>query len=321
MNNRSIAIAVLCGLIAAVLFVSPLSLGSLGMGLSSFTAMPLFVAVLGFGTVIGMIACAVAALAVGIFMGPISGFSVLLATLAPAVWIGHSAGLSRDDSGVQEWFPLSQILFRLAVISAGIVLIIGVITGYSHQWALDQVTAMMSQFADVQNQSGAGGAGGAGPLISQQEIETRAKDIATLIPIIMPVSILLLMIINLRLAERFVRRRGWILRPKDDLPSAVNMPPMAAIILIGAVVLSFLNNDLGTMAQVIAGAFGGAFLMVGLATIHFITRGLAVRPFLLPIVYIVLLFSRFIAPIFALIGVAESLLSIRARFAGPPKST
>ena len=318
MNNRSIAIAVLCGLIAAVLFVSPLSLGSLGMGLSSFTAMPLFVAVLGFGTVIGMIACAVAALAVGIFMGPISGFSVLLATLAPAVWIGHSAGLSRDDSGVQEWFPLSQILFRLAVISAGIVLIIGVITGYSHQWALDQVSAMMSQFADVQNQSGAGGAG---PLISQQEIETRAKDIATLIPIIMPVSILLLMIINLRLAERFVRRRGWMLRPKDDLPSAVNMPPMAAIIVAVASVLSFMSNDLGTMAQVVAGAFGGAFLMVGLATIHFITRGLAVRPFLLPIVYIVLLFSRFIAPIFALIGVAESLLSIRARFAGPPKST
>ena len=133
MTNRSIAIAVICGLIAAVLFVSPLSLGSLGLAMSSFTALPLFIAVLGFGTVIGTIACAVAALAVGLFMGPISGISVLIATLAPAVWIGHSAGLSRDDNGVQEWFPLSQILFRLAVISAGIVLVIGIITGYSHQ--------------------------------------------------------------------------------------------------------------------------------------------------------------------------------------------
>lgn len=318
MTNRSIAIAVVCGLIAAVLFVSPLSLGSLGLAMSSFTALPLFIAVLGFGTVIGMIACAVAALAVGLFMGPISGISVLIATLAPAVWIGHSAGLSRDDGGVQEWFPLSQILFRLAVISAGIVLAIGIITGYSHQWALDQVTAMMSQLAVVQNQSG--GTDGA-VLITQTEIEARAKDIATLIPIIMPVSILLLMVINLRLAERFTRRRGWMLRPKDDLPTAVNMPPMAAIILLVAVVLSFMSNDLGTMAQVVAGAFGGAFLMVGLATIHFITRGLAIRPFLLPVMYIVLLFSRFIAPVFAVIGVAESLFNIRARFSGPPKST
>ena len=318
MTNRSIAIAVLCGLIAAVLFVSPLSLGSLGLAMSSFTALPLFIAVLGFGTVIGTIACAVAALAVGVFMGPISGISVLIATLAPAVWIGHSAGLSRDDNGVQEWFPLSQIMFRLAVISAGIVLVIGIITGYSHQWALDQVTEMMSQLAVVQNQSS--GTDGA-VLITQTEIEARARDIANLIPIIMPVSILLLMVINLRLAERFTRRRGWMLRPKDDLPIEVNMPPMAAIILIVAIVLSFMSNDLGTMAQVVAGAFGGAFLMVGLATIHFITRGLAVRPFLLPIVYIVLLFSRFIAPVFAAIGVAESLFSIRARFSGPPKST
>ena len=173
MTNRSIAIAVLCGLIAALLFVSPLSLGGMGLAMSSFTAMPLFVAVLGFGTVIGMIACAVAALAVGIFMGPISGISVLIATLAPAVWIGHSAGLSRDDSGVQEWFPLSQILFRLAVISAGIVLVIGIITGYSHQWALDQVTEMMSQLAVVQNQSGA--ADGT-VLITQTEIEARARQ-------------------------------------------------------------------------------------------------------------------------------------------------
>lgn len=321
MTNRSIAIAVVCGLIAAVLFVSPLSLGSLGLAMSSFTALPLFIAVLGFGTIIGTIACAVAALAVGLFMGPISGISVLIATLAPAVWIGHSAGLSRDDSGVQEWFPLSQILFRLAVISAGIVLVIGIITGYNHQWALDQVTEMMSQLAVVQNQSGAAGGGEGAALITQTEIEARAKDIANLIPIIMPVSILLLMVINLRLAERFTRRRGWMLRPKDDLPSAVNMPPMAAIILVVAVVLSFMSNDLGTMAQVVAGAFGGAFLMVGLATIHFITRGLAIRPFLLPIMYIVLLFSRFIAPIFAVIGVAESLFSIRARFSGPPKST
>ena len=317
MTNRSIAIAVLCGLIAAVLFVSQFSLGGImGLAMSSFTALPLFIAVLGFGTVISTIACVVAVLAVGIFMGPISGISVLIATLAPAVWIGHSAGLSRDDSGVQEWFPLSQILFRLAVISAGIVLVIGIVTGDNHQRALDLATGMMSQLAEMQAQTGENGA-----LIPQADIEARARDIANLIPIIMPVSILLLMVINLRLAERFVRRRGWILRPKDDLPTAVNMPPMAAIILLIAVAVSFMSNDIGTMAQVVAGAFGGAFVLVGLATIHFVTRGLAIRPFLLPIVYIVLFFSRFIAPAFAVIGVAESLFNIRARFSGPPKST
>ena len=86
MTNTSLLTSVICGLIAAFLFVSPLSLGGFGLMLSSFTAMPLFIAVLGFGTVAGAIACIVAAAVVTVFMGFIGGLSVLGATLAPAVW-------------------------------------------------------------------------------------------------------------------------------------------------------------------------------------------------------------------------------------------
>ena len=317
MTSNSILTAVICGLIAAVLFLSPMYFGGMGLVMSSFTALPLFIAVMGFGTTIGVISCVVAAGMVATFMGPIGGISVLIATLAPAIWIGHSVGLSRNDNGVEEWFPLSQVLFRLAVISAAIVIAIGYMTNYSEQWAVNESIAMMGQVAEMQNQASEGAVS-----ITQADIETRAKDIAGLIPIMMPVSILLLMVLNLRLAERFVRRRNWMLRPKDDLPASVDMPPLAAgIFLIAAAVAAIASNQIGLAAQVIAGAFGGAFALVGLATIHFITRGFAFRPFMLPIVYVVLLFSRFIAPVFALLGVAETLLRLRARFAGPPKST
>ncbi|MEP1205908.1 MAG: DUF2232 domain-containing protein [Rhizobiaceae bacterium] len=317
MKNTSILTAVICGLIAALLFLSPLTFGGMGLVMSSFTALPLFIAVLGFGTTVGVISCVVAAGMVAVFMGLLGGLSVLVATLAPAIWIGHSVGLSRDDNGVEEWFPLSQVLFRLAVISAAIVVAIGYLTNYNEQWAIDESIAMMSQVVEMQNQASDGAVA-----ISTADIEARAKDIATLIPIMMPVSILLLMVLNLRLAERFVRRRNWMLRPKDDLPASVDMPPMAAgVFLVAAVVAGIASNQIGLVAQVIAGAFGGAFALVGLATIHFITRGFAVRPFLLPIVYIVLVFSRFIAPVFALLGVAETLLRLRARFSSPPKST
>jgi hypothetical protein len=316
MTSNSIIIAIICGLTAAMLFLSPMSLGGMGLMMSSFTALPLFVCVLGFGTIIGVISGVVAAAVVAIFMGPLGALTVLGATLAPALWIGHSAGLSRNESGAQEWFPLSQILFRLAAISALIVVVLGVVAGYSQQWAIDQSTAMISELVQMQ-----GPADGGTTFLDAQAIEMRAKDIATLIPFMMPVSILLLMVINLRLAERIARRFSWIPRPREDLPSNVGLPTIACGVLLAAVGMSFMNNDLGLVARVVAGAFGGAFALVGLATIHFVSRGFAARPFLLPLVYVVLLFSRFIAPVFAVLGVAETLFHLRARFGGRAKST
>ena len=103
MTNTSILTAVICGLIAALLFLSPMTFGSMGLVMSSFTALPLFIAVMGFGTTIGVISCIVAAGMVAVFMGLIGGLSVLIATLAPAIWIGHSVGLSRDADFVEHF--------------------------------------------------------------------------------------------------------------------------------------------------------------------------------------------------------------------------
>ena len=318
MKNTSIQIAVICGLIAALLFLSPIPLGGLGMILSSFTALPLFVVALGFGTTAGIISGVIAAIIVGVFFGPLGAFSVIAATLAPALWIGHSAGLSRDDTGTVEWFPISGLLLRLAAISAAIVIVIGVFSSYSTQWATDQATTIMKQFVQIQSEANNGL-----PVLSDEQIASRAADIAIMVPFMMPVSLLFLMVINLRLAERFVRARGWMLRPKDYLPAAVQLPPLAAAILGVSVVGSFMSNELGLIAKVIAGAFGGAFLLVGLATVHFITRGVAARSFLLPLTYVALFLSRIIAPAMAIIGVAETLFRLRDRFAAgqqKPKS-
>lgn len=316
MNSTSILVGVICGLIAAVLFLSPLSLGAMGVAMSSFTAMPLFIAVLGFGTYVGILAGVISAACVAIFLGPVGAASVLCATLAPALWIGHSAGLSRDDNGVREWFPVSQILFRLAMISALIVITVGILTGYSSDWAIQQSKEIMQQISGLQQQ-----AGDETVVLDQTALDARARDIASLIPFMMPVSILLLMVINLRLAERFVRARDWMLRPKDDLPASVNLPVAATGVFLLAVALSFLDSQTGVAAKVVAGAFGCAFLLVGLATIHFVSRGWSSRILLLAAVYLVLILSFLIAPLLAVLGVAESLFNLRSRLTGGPRST
>ena len=156
MKNNPNLIAVFCGLLAAWLFLGQVTLGGPGALMSTFTAMPLFVSVLGFGTRAGLISSAVAAIAVGGMFGIPGAMAFVLLTLVPTIWVGHMVGLSREEGGAQDeesdaqWFPISTILFRMAVMSAVIALILGVVSGYSHEWATQQIITVFSQFIEIQ---------------------------------------------------------------------------------------------------------------------------------------------------------------------------
>ncbi len=307
MNNKSTLIAVVCGLVTALLFLAPLTLGGLGFVMSMFTAMPLFVAALGFGTINAIVAGVIAAVAVSFFTGLNGALIVGGATLLPAIWVGHMVGLSRDDTGTAEWFPVSTILFRMALMCAAIAVAFGAMIGYSPEWAAEQVSVIMTQFASLQSEA-------AGvPVLSAEDIKSRSVAAANIIPLAMPVSLLLLMVINLVLAARFARKRSWVLRPQVHLPSETALPQMAVGVFAVGVALSFFSGPVALVAQVVTGAMAGAFLLVGLATLHFLTFGTPVRGVFLGITYFALLISRVLAGVIALIGVAETLFQIRAR--------
>ena len=128
---------------------------------------------------------------------------------------------------------------------------------------------------------------------------------------------LFLLLINFTVAERFARKRGWILRPKEDYALTVGLPLVAIGVFAGAVAFSaFFSSSAGLAAQAVAGAMGGAFGVVGLATVHIITRTLprmARTPSLI-VTYFALVVSRFFAVALALLGLLDTLLGLRARF-------
>ena len=311
MNNKPTLIAVVCGLITALLFLAPLKLAGLGFIMSIFTAMPLFVAALGFGTLYGIVAGVVAAVVVGVFTGPLGALAVGGATMLPAIWVGHMVGLSRNDNGMAEWFPVSDILFRMALMCAAIAFGVGALVGYTPELAAQQAQVIMEQI--VAAQSEASGT----PALSAEAIQLQSSRIAKLIPLAMPVSLLLLMVINLILAARFARKRGWVLRPQVHLPTETALPIIAVGILAVGIALSFVSGPIALIAQVITGALGGAFLLVGLATLHTMTLRTPARGFVLGLTYFALLISRYLAGIIALIGIAETLFQIRARRGTP----
>lgn len=310
MPNRTLLIAATCGLLAAWLFLSPLLLGGLGMALSTFTAAPIFVSVLGFGTIAGLVTGAVAAGLILIMLGPLAAFLLLLVTLGPALWIGHMAGLSRDDNddGVMEWYPLSQILLRMAGMCFVIVLALGAATGFTIEAATVQIADYLKQFLSAAQTSGAA--------LTEEQINQRAAFAGRLITIGFPASLLFLMAGNLLIAERFCRKRGWILRPAALLKRDVALPSVAVLIFAACVIVGLLPGNMGLAGQVGIGAFGGAFTLVGLATLHWVTRRAPARTFMLGITYFAILFTQIMVPVMALFGLVETLFGLRARSAG-----
>ena len=311
MNTRVLLIAIICGLITALLFLAPIALGVAGSSLSTFSALPLFISVLGFGTAAGIISGGVSIIVLTAFFGIVGAVQSSLVVLAPALWIGHLAGLKRDDRGYEEWYPLNAILMHMALISGLATLLYGFFTNYSTETATKVTTELMTQWAAI-NASGS---------VNTAAIEVQAKAVAELLPFIMPFSILILLAVNLYLGVRFATARGWMLRPRDDIPASANLPIYAGAIFTIALFISFTGGTLGLIAKVVAGAVGGAFALVGLAVIHYLTRNLSLRSFVLvPLYFVMLVGPPFIGSLLAALGIAEGVFQLRARWASPPPS-
>ena len=312
MNQRTLLIVTICGLLTAFLLLSPFSLGLLGIFLSPFAVMPIFVAVLGFGTVPGLMAGIVTAAIVAITTSFVGGISTFFVTLGPALWVGHMAGLVRQDDGYEEWFPLSQILFRLALLSGVLVIVFGWLSGIEISAISERVQSSVTIFFEQ-------------AVLTNPELKapdaaqlaTIADRVASLLPLVAPASLLLMYAGNLALGARFARKRGWLLRPEDDIAASLTLPLIAIGVLALAIVLSWLGGDLGTIAKIFAGAMGAAFMLVGLAVMHFYTRdssgGFALRV----MSYVALFLFQFPALIFAALGLAEVLFGVRARKPNP----
>ncbi len=317
MTPKTLLIAVACGLAAAIAFVSPLTLGGLGRVLSTFTALPLFVSALGFGTTAGLVSGVVAGLVIAVFFGPLAALAVAAATLIPALIIGHLAGLVRTDDGVEEWYPLSRIFTVMVLISTAIGTAMLGLTGYSS-------VTMEQNLMEVMREVAASFPEESRSALNEEALSAQAKLFAGLIPFVISASALFVLILNLHFAARIARAAGWMLRPRDHIPTETALPVFMAAIFAAAVAISFLGGGLGLGARIIAGATGFGFLLTGLATIHCLTRGRQSRGFLLGMLY-----ASFFIPLFAQIaafgvialGLAETLLGLRARRAGPPPST
>src|SRR5581483_8593419 len=107
----------------------------------------------------------------------------------------------------------------------------------------------------------------------------------------------------------------------DETMSSVMVPQAVPIVLVIATVAAFIPGPAGRIAEAVAGAFGAAMALVGMAVIHTLTRGYAWRAPVLTAMYVLTVLSGVPLALLALAGIADTVFHIRTRRAKPSVPT
>jgi hypothetical protein len=314
------------GFASAVLFMSATAGGTAGRILLYFLApLPSFLAGLGWGSASAAVAALAASAATGFVLGGIwPAFVVLVSQGVPIVLLCHFALLDRspgtvpadDGSGtaVVEWYPVGRLLALGAIIAGSL----SVMSLFMLGSDLQQVTAVLRELIDKVFAKDL--AALRDKPLTPQEIDSLAQLGLFLLPAASATSWLAGFILNLWLAGRITLTSGRLIRPWPDIAS-MTFPPGMLWGLVIAVVFTFLPGYPGLISSGFAGALLFAYMLMGLAIIHHVTRGKPQRPFILWGVYFLLiLFNSWTAAVIALLAIAEPISPLKRRPSpvGPP---
>lgn len=320
--NVSILIGIGAGIASAALFASAWSGTVLGVLVLFFLSpMPVAIAGLGWGWASGAIAAITGAIILAATGRLASGIIYALSLGLPGAVFAYYTLLNRtveleapDGSRLAavEWYPIGRII-GWAAVWAGVLASLSMLSiggdVANIKAALLQVLEQ-TVFKDVALTGGR-------TLTAEEK-----SDFATVMVQFYPLAIagiwLTIAVLNWWAAAHVTARSGRLMRPWPDLSNLVL--PQQVPLAFGASLIAMLFSSGFPMlvATGFAGAFMYALMLVGLALMHRVTRGVPARPFLLGIVYSALLILPFTGLVVALIGLAEPYVRHRIPQSGPP---
>lgn len=325
MNANMIGIGLVAGATTALLCLGIVSGSGLSVVLYFLSAVPLMVATLGWGLAAGLAGAVAAAALITAFGTFQMAIFIVMTTILPATAAGYWMNLARPATevggpqGKLAWYPLSDVILRLAIITAGAFVVTGFLIGYGPALVDQMVGEMIARLQE------------ANPEFAFTE-DGRADLLAFMtgaIPLMQPALWLMILIVSLYMALAITRASGRLKRPQDDWPSALRLPRPGMIILGFAIAASFLTGALGLAATTVAGALIGAFTMAGFAVFHQRSRGRPWRPFAMVVVYGAVIVTLVAAVPFFLVGLFATARAMPVSSGGgnapppgnPPAST
>jgi len=313
MPYRIILIGLGAGFISAVVFASATT-GPLVMRLILFllTPLALFLAGLGLGTTSAAIA-GITGIILILLTGNGAATLVFATSQAiPVLILVYLASLNRQSGSTTEWYPVGRLVVAAALIAG----ISSTLTLYLLGGDLDTMRAMLRQQLELLVTNELPKIPDA-PSLTPQDIDEATEFVLNALPYASSISSMASLLFNMWLAGRITLASGRLQRPWPDIP-AMSYPPGSPLLLAVAIGASFLSGLIGRLASTFAGSMYLAYVLLGLAVVHFITRGRSWRPFALWGLYAAMFLINTIAsPAVALLGLIESIWPMRRQQAPP----
>ena len=309
--QKQAGVALGAGLASALLFAVSAKGTTAAALIAYFTALPIMIAALGFGHVSGLAAVALGTGAIAIGLGPLLAGFFALCFGFPAWWLAYLAMLARPapaaaagGAPVLVWYPIGRVVTWAAALAALAVLILGAAL-LLHYGGYEQATQTLAKRLD-------------------EAVETTPSSpdaalfFVRILPLAMAASLFLMLCVNLWLAGRIAKVSDRLSRPWPNVPDGLRLPKAAVGVFVVALVPAVIGGPIGTAAGAVAAAFGLAFALQGLGAAHVLTRGFRARGSILALIYIVTTAVPVAVVALCLIGLVDSLFSLRDR--RPPQT-
>lgn len=281
MNANAIFVGLAAGAATALLCLGVVAGTGLSVILYFFSAVPLMVAALGWGTAAGMTGALAAAAAIAALANVQTAIFIVMTTILPATAAGYWMNLARPaeelggPAGKLVWYPLSDVVLRLALITAAAFIVAGALIGYGRELVDVLVSEMIVRLQEANPEF----------TFTPDGRESFLAFMTTAIPFMQPALWIMILMGSLYISLAITRTSGRLRRPKDDWPLGLRLPRNAAIVFAFAIAGSFFTGALGLAATALAGALVGGFALAGFAVFHHVTRGTPWRPLAMIIVY------------------------------------
>jgi hypothetical protein len=308
-------IGVGAGLVSAVVFASATT-GPLLMRMVLFLLTPLALFLAGLG--LGPLAAVVAGLAgAGLVLvaGSALGALVFAASQAiPVIVLTYLASLNRRTTdGIVEWYPAGRLVIAAAIFAGLFSTLTLFLLGGDIDTLRTALRDMLQSFVNTELPKMPDA-----PTLGAEEIDEATAIALALLPAASAISTMGSLLFNLWLAGRITMASGRLHRPWPDL-AAIVYPPATPLLLAVATGAGFLAGLPGMIAAGFAGPLFLAYVLLGLAVVHFLTRGRPWRPFALWGLYASLFVMNTVASLaVALLGLAEAIWPMR-KISPPPQ--
>lgn len=314
------------GLVTAVLIASLANVSLLGLVLSCFVPLPMFLAGIGWGVWAGTVSLATTTVMLAFLNDIESVFRYVIFAGSPILVLIYMLHLHRvyeviptsnadGDDGARlriEWYPFGSIIAWATVMAGGLAtFILLMISGGDAEHYVQVIGEIFGDDSLAKLQ----------PLFgSDVTLEQTREFMAYMMPKVVAQMWLTLMVANLWIAAKSASISNLLIRPFPAIGS-IEYPPFLAAGFFAALVVGFAPGIVGLLGSAFTGALELAFILLGLTVLHALLSDSSYRIPALCAVYAGLflpILSFFVALSLLGLGLAEPFLHLRQRFR-PPK--